>query len=55
MKPETFKLSDISTEIKPNFILCSIVTKDGSYIKEKYIGYKLGEAKNKFSQMLKTL
>jgi hypothetical protein len=55
MKRQTFKLSDISTEIKPNFILCSIVTKDGSLITEKYFSYKLGEAKNKFLQMLKTL
>ena len=46
------KLKDISHEIKPGFILCSIILNDGSYIKEKYIGYSLCEAKKIFLQML---
>jgi hypothetical protein len=50
-----YKLSDITHEVKPNFILCSIVTNDGSYIKEKYIGYKLGEAKQKFLHLINSL
>lgn len=55
MTKEKYTLKDISYEVKPNFILCSIVTNDGSYIKEKYIGYKLSEAKNKFKNLLNSL
>ena len=50
-----YELKDITHEVKSNFILCSIVTKDGSYIKEKYIGYKVGEAKQKFLQLINSL
>lgn len=49
------KLQDITHEVKPNFILCSIVLNDGSYIKEKYIGYNLCDAKKTFLRMIKSL
>ena len=48
-------LKDINYEVKENFILCSIVLKDGSYIKQKYIGYNLCEAKNNFLQLIKSM
>jgi hypothetical protein len=49
------KLSDVNHEVYPNFILCSIVLNDGSYIKEKFIGYNLCEAKKRFLNNLKNL
>ena len=49
------RLKDINHEIKPNFILCSIVLKDGSYIKEKYIGYNLCESKRLFLKLINNL
>lgn len=55
MKNSNYKLSEINHEVNNNFIVCSIVLNDGSYIKEKYIGYNLCEAKKKFLQMIKTL
>lgn len=55
MKNTKLKLSDINHEVSNNFIVCSIVLNDGSYIKEKYIGYNLCEAKKKFLQMIKSL
>lgn len=48
-------LKSINHEVKENFIVCSIVLKDGSVIKEKYIGYNLCEAKRKFLQLLKSM
>lgn len=50
-----YKLNDINYERKPNFILCSIVLNDGSYVKEKYIGYNLCEAKKKFLTLINSL
>jgi hypothetical protein len=55
MKNTKIKLSDINHEVNANNIVCSIVTNDGSYIKERYIGYNLCEAKRKFLQMLNSL
>ena len=55
MKKQIIKLSDINHEVNANNIVCSIVTNDGSYIKERYIGYNLCEAKRKFLQMLNSL
>lgn len=55
MKNSKYKLSDINHEVNNSFTICSIVLNDGSYIKEKYIGYNLCEAKKKFLQMIKTL
>jgi hypothetical protein len=49
------KLSDVNHEINANFILCSIVLNDGSYIKEKFIGYNLCEAKKRFLNNIKNL
>ena len=49
------KLKDINHEVKENFILCSIVLKDGSHIKQKYIGHNLCEAKRNFLQLLKSM
>jgi len=48
-------LKDINHEVKENFILCSIVLKDGSHIKQKYIGHNLCEAKRNFLQLLKSM
>ena len=50
-----YTLKDINHEVKPNFIICSIVTKSGDYIKEKYIGYNLCEAKKKFLSLINDL
>ena len=55
MKKTKLKLSDINHEVNTNNIVCSIVLNNGSYIKEKYIGYNLCEAKRKFLQMLNSL
>lgn len=49
------KLNEINYERKPNFILCSYVTDSGSYIKEKYIGYNLCEAKRLFKSKYNNL
>jgi hypothetical protein len=48
-------LSHITTEQKANFIICSYVCKDGSVIKEKYIGYTLTESKRQFFNKYKNL
>jgi hypothetical protein len=50
-----YQLKDINHEVKANFILCSIVLNDGSYVKEKYIGYNLCEAKRKFLQLINSI
>lgn len=55
MKNSKFKLSDINHEVNNNVIICSIVLNDGSYIKEKYIGYNLCESKKKFLKMIQSL
>lgn len=52
---QKFTLKDIEAITYPSLIHCSIVLEDGSYVSEKYIGYKLGEAKKKFLELLKTL
>ncbi len=49
------ELKDITTEVKSNFILCTFLCSDGSLIKEKYIGYRLSEAKKKFRDKYKNL
>jgi hypothetical protein len=48
-------LKDISAEIMPNFILCRYVCPDGSVIKNKYIGYKLTEAKRMFLDLINSM
>jgi hypothetical protein len=48
MKTQKFKLSQINHDVNNNFVLCSIVLKDGSVLKEKFIGYRLSEAKKRF-------
>jgi len=49
------ELKDINYERKASFILCSITLNDGSYIKQKYIGYNLCEAKKRFLQLIKSI
>lgn len=49
------KLQDITAEVKPNFILCSVICKDGSLIKEKYFFTSLSEAKKDFLRKYKKL
>lgn len=46
---------DINTEVMYNFILCSYRCKDGSLLKEKYIGYRQSEAKNLFWSKYKNI
>lgn len=55
MKKSKIKLSDINHDVNENFIVCSIVLNDGSYIKEKYIGYNLCDAKKTFLRMINSL
>ena len=55
MENSKIKLSDINHEVNKNNVVCSIVLNDGSYIKERYIGYNLCEAKRKFLQKIKSL
>ena len=52
---KTYKLSDITHDVKPNFILCSIITNAGDYIKQKYIGYNLCDAKKTFLQLINNI
>ena len=52
---KTVTLKDINHEVKANFILCSFLCSDGSYIKEKYIGYNLCEAKRTFLKKYKSI
>lgn len=49
------QLKDITADVYPNHILCSFLCTDGSYIKEKYIGYKQGEAKKLFLSKYKEI
>lgn len=55
MKTKKIKLSDINHDVNNNFILCSIILNDGSYIKEKYIGHNLCDAKKTFLRMINNL
>jgi hypothetical protein len=52
---KNLKLSDINYTINASNILCSIVLNDGSYIKRKYIGYNLCQAKKSFLIYVNTL
>ncbi len=55
MAKKKITLKDIIAITFPSLIHCSIVLDDGSFISEKYIGYKLGEAKKKFLELLKNM
>ena len=45
---KNIKLKNLSHEYKANFIIVSYLCNDGSFIKKKYIDYKLSEAKKLF-------
>jgi 5S rRNA maturation endonuclease (ribonuclease M5) len=49
------KTKEINHEYKREFIIFTYIDKAGNLIKQKYIGYKLPEAKKLFKQYLKNL
>lgn len=49
------KLKDLTATINTNNIQISFLCKDGSLIKKKYVGYKIGEAKQRFLNEYKTI
>ena len=49
------KLKEIQYTAGRDFFELSYRTKDGSLLKEKYMGYKLGEAKQLFKAKFKNL
>jgi hypothetical protein len=54
---KTIKLKDLTHTINTNNIQISFLCENGSLIKKKYVGYKLGESKqlflNEFKNILK--
>jgi hypothetical protein len=52
---KTIELKDLTYTINTNNIQISFLCKDGSLIKKKYIGYKLGEAKQLFLNEFKNI
>lgn len=52
---KTIELKDLTHTINSNNIQISYLCTDGSLIKKKYIGYKIGEAKQLFLNEFKTI